>query len=486
MTWYQKTLRVLFILFVVVNGLYLHRVPGLMGDEASEGQNVYELLHRDGITLQGERSYIGPFIDYIRVPFIKTFGYTALAVRVPMFLASLATFLLAASVFKRWWGEERSLFPLVAMSFSLPYLTHQRLGWAITLLPFFFFLTIYLAQRRWNTKWVFVGFAAGLGLHTHIMFLPTLIAVMIMGPVATIYPRTVLDKLRALRGAPGSAIRKILMLLIGFWAAFGTQFVVLQLFHDDQGDPVAVGETFGTRAADLPKVFPVLLSGSSYVAHYTGAEFAPWAITAVTWLISILALLGVILSWRNKYVWLWPIGLGIHLAVLVYMIDRFSLRYFVMFILGVYVLAGLGAGAIVLSLARRFPRYRWFIPVKAIGLAAVLSILWLWLALLPFLRTGGSVASFSLGNRTDNASSVVDVRPLLQCLRGAGSVSSENVHIYNRLLYLSHQYPDLNVIRDEKANSAQYLVTYRLPDSKESTPSAELCPSLSHFIVTHQ
>jgi hypothetical protein len=101
------------------------------------------------------------------------------------------------------------------------------------------------------------------------------------------------------------------------------------------------------------------------------------------------------------------------------------------------------------------------------------------------LRTGGSVADFSLGNRTDSAAAVVDVRPLLACLRGAGpasgGVSSENVHIYNRLLYLSHEYEDLVVIPEKEAKSAELLVHYRLPTNP--AVAEELCPNLRHFVV---
>ncbi len=498
---YTQIVAILFALFAVVNTMYLHRVPGLMGDEASEGENVYELLNREGITLQGERSYIGPLIDYVRVPFIKVFGYTTLAVRLPVLLASLASFGLAASIFRRWWGENLSLFPLVAVFFSLPYLTHQRLGWAITLFPFFFLLTIWLAQREWNYKWVLVGFIAGLGLHTHIMFLPTLFALLgayiVAGPVTagalsalTQFRFPIFSKWAPRNSDQAEPSRRatrilisLLTMLIGFWAAFGTQFVMLQMNHEDQGDPVAVGEVMKERVAALPQALPFYISGSSYVAHYTGVELAPWVITSVTWLVIILALVGVILTWRSKVVWLWLGGLAVHLSVLLYMIDRFSLRYFVMFVLGMYVVAGLGLGKILIFLARLFPRYRFFLPAKTIGLAVMLVVFWLSFVLLPFLRAGGSVVAFSLGNRVDSASALVDVRPLLSCVRGAGSVGSENVHIYNRLLYLSHHYSDLEVTPEDAIATAQYLVHYRTNDMKNISPESELCPQLSHFVV---
>lgn len=482
MSRYRVTIISLTALFLAVNVAWLHRVPGLMGDEASEGQNVYELLERDRITIVGERSYIGPLIDYVRVPFVGGFGYTALAMRVPMLLASLATWLMAASVFRHWLGAEASLFPLVVMGFSLPYLTYQRLGWAITLFPFFFFLTVWLGQRDWRHKWLLVGLSAGLGLHSHIMFLPTLAGLAAagftgywLGPAYA----------KASAGNNRGKVKRLLDFLpavISFWAGFATQFVVLQIFPEDQGDPTAVGEAWSERLAALSDLLPVILSGSSYVARYTGVEFSSASAQAVMWLVMALALLGVVLAWRKRAIWLWLVGLAVHLLVLLYMIDRFSLRYFVMFVLGIYVLAGVGVGETLAGLNLLLKK-KWFLSMKVMGIAGVMSLLWAWLVLIPFLKTGGSVAEFSLGNRTDSASALVDVRPLLPCLRGAGTVSSENVHIYNRLLYLGHEYDDLIVINENEAASADLLVHYRGPKSQTVAASDERCPTLANFVV---
>lgn len=479
MTPYKKAVLVLCALFFLVTSVWLHRVPGLMGDEASEGQNVYELLERGGITIIGERSYIGPLIDYVRVPFVYVFGYTALALRVPILLASLATFVLAASVFRRWFGDKVGLFPLVFMSFSLPYLTHQRLSWAITLFPFFFFLSIWLAQRAWRFKWLLVGLAAGLGLHTHIMFAPTLAGLAVAGCISYWF------KPANSAGNGRGKIKGLLNFLpaaIAFWSAFATQFVVLQLVTDDQGDPAAVGEAWTERLAALPDVLPFILSGSSYVAHYTGSEFTPWVALSSMWLVIALAVAGALLSWRNKIVWYWLAGLAVHVLVLLYMIDRFSLRYFLMFVLGLYVLAGVGVGELVMR-ATRLAKEAWFVPMKAVGIAVILALLWVWLVLGPFLRTGGSVADFSLGNRTDSAAALVDIHPLLKCVLGAGSVSSENVHIYNRLLYLRYEYNDLDVINEAEATTADLLVHYRRRGGPAVSPENELCPGLMHFVV---
>lgn len=188
--WLQENAVVatLFILLAIANIAYLDTVPGLMGDEASEGENVYEkiiaLTTPDGegdqtVLVQGERSYIGPFIDYVRIPFIALFGYTPLALRIPMTLASLAAFIVAISLGTRFFNRTTAHIIAATVFFSPIYFSQQRLGWAITLFPLFALLIIWLLTSRLKHKALLTGLVAGLALHNHILFLPTLIAILI-------------------------------------------------------------------------------------------------------------------------------------------------------------------------------------------------------------------------------------------------------------------------------------------------------------------
>ena len=138
----------LFLLFAIVFGSHLTTLPALMGDEGSEGENVYQLLQADSITFMGERSYIGVLIDYVRVPFVWVFGYTTWALRLPMYGFMLATFWLAAYVLNKWLPPEAVPFALVGIFFSPIFLTHQRLAWAVTLFPWFVFLILYFRPYR--------------------------------------------------------------------------------------------------------------------------------------------------------------------------------------------------------------------------------------------------------------------------------------------------------------------------------------------------
>lgn len=474
--WYWKTVIGLFVAFLVVNMMYLHRVPGLMGDEASEGENVYQKINvltdeepefGESVLVTGERSYIGPLIDYVRIPFVWAFGYTALSLRLVVVLGSFVAFGLAAYVFRELFGEIPGLFALVFGFFSPLYLSFQRMGWAITLFVFFGFVVLYFLMSRHKHRAAMAGLFAGIGLANHILFLPTIVAVGIAFAVSKLkhWKELVLYWPAA----------------IGFWAGFGTQFVVLQLFTDDQGDPTETTALFSERLRDFIDAFPLYLSGSSYVARYTGIEFMPAIQYLIVGVLGVLAVAGVALLWKRSAVWLWLLGLAVYLPAMMYLIDRFTLRYFFVFAFGVWVLSGVGLGAVVQKLKRGNVN----VTAVSAGICTALLTLWFMLAVMvPFLRSGGDLADFSLGDRTNSASALVDTRPLVECVRGAGPVSSENVHIYNRLLYLSHEYSDIEIVDENQLASGAWRAEYRSDPIKGEIE--ELCPDAPFWRVSRE
>jgi len=273
--------------------------------------------------------------------------------------------------------------------------------------------------------------------------------------------------------------------LVGFWAGFGMQFAVLNMFKEDQGDLETVAAGFYQRLTDLTSVLPLVVSGSSFAARYTGVELTGWAAMVVTGLVALFAGVGVlamlIVAGKKRSVkflasLLWLAGLIIGIVVLMYMVDRYSLRYFVMFVLGLWALAGVGAGVALAGVFSK-NKNRVYDVAVLISLGLVVAVvLNVWM---PFLSTGGSMEVFSLGNRTDSAAAFVNERPLLNCLRGAGSVYSENVHIWNRLWYLSHNYEDLVVIDEGDGGRQAWTVNYRLSEDEVG----DICPELKHFVV---
>ena len=533
---YRHTVVVLFVLFLVLSTAYLHRVPGLMGDEASEGENVYQKIQiltgdetkaRASELLLGERSYIGPAIDYAQLPFVWAFGYTTLALRVPVLIASTISFLLAASVSRRLFGEKSSLLVLALVFFSPMYLTMHRLSWAITLHTFFALLVIWLLLSKVRGKYFLAGAAAGLGLHSHILFLPTLIAITTAFTCSKLLrafgnhygcgschggstqsfasvplphsakaerasrncAKAWVARRRATRSLGNnlkSLFVKTVLFGAGFALLFGTQYVALRADTSDQGDPARVAEQVGERATAFVEAAPLYLSGSSYIARYTGVELPDTWRLGITSLLLVLSLVALAWHKQRRAVWLWALGLGTHLAVLLVMIDRFTLRYFTVFSLGVWMLAALGLATVVSLPAGKAGMYRYIETRKAALVCALaLGTVFIVLVLVPFLQTGGSTNDFSLGNRTNSAADLADTRPLVACLRGQGTVSSENVHIWNRLRYFSHHYEDLQPLPEAQVAETDFLAHYR--DGKTEVESdSELCPDLEHFIVERQ
>jgi hypothetical protein len=460
----------LLVLLLVASTAYLHRVPGLFGDEGSEGDNVYSLLATKNIVVVGERSYVGPLIDYVRTPFVLLLGYQALSLRAVMLLFSLATFCLAFVVLRRLFGDRAAPVAAAMLFFSPTYLLYQRLGWAITLFPFFAFLLLYFltdARMKLAYRSALAGLAAGLGLHNYILFLPTIAAITVPAFCWALFGRVAAwgDK-RAWRERLRS-LGTWWLALLGFWAGFGTQFAVLQLFAEDQGNPAEVLSLFGERAAALPDVLPLVLSGSTYVMRYTGQEFSALARYGVTFTLLLFVAVAMFFSPRRRMVWLSAAGLVLQLFFLTLIVDRFTLRYLVVFVLGVWMLAGVGLSVLTRG-------WRWAAPATALVL-----LLWTGTStLLPYLRTGGSSERFSLGANTDTAVDFVDTRALVACVHDVGPVWSDNPHIYNRLLFLGRG--DERIQLPPNKYEAHWLVDYRLPGQEPGV----ICEDLAHFRLT--
>lgn len=462
---YYRWVGILFLLVVFAHSAYLHRVPGLLGDEASEGDNVYQLLQSEKLVITGERSYIGPVIDYVRVPFIGLFGYTPFALRLPILLATGISFWIAANVFRKIFGDIPSLFALTFFFFSPVYLLYYRLGWAITLIPFFAFLLLFFLLKDPNESRsapLLAGLTAGLGLANHLLFFPTLIAVLVgWGISYMVRPRKLLTWWPA---------------LIGFWAGFGMQFAVLQLWTEDQGDPDKITSLFTERLSVIPEVLHRFLSGSVYIAGYIGHGISPLTAAGITLVLTVCIACAVLFSRHRTAVSLWVIAMIVQVLALIYMVDRFTLRYFAPLVLAFWIISGVGFGSMLERITKRMPTAAYTV---AFLMALVLIIFTTTTTLLPYLRTGGSLETIDLGNHTESAAALVDTRPLLACIHNKGIVYSENIHIYNRLIFWNHQYPDVVVAPDK--NTADWLIHYR--NDMKDTSLPEVCPDLTHFAV---
>ncbi|MDA1169075.1 MAG: hypothetical protein O3A36_01945 [bacterium] len=466
----MRRIIIIFILFIIANTVYLHRVPGLLGDEGSEGENVYQLLHSENLPVVGERSYIGPIIDYVRVPYVALFGYTPLALRMLMLSASMATFFLAHSVLRKLFGEDVGLIAFVIFLFSPIYLLQQRIGWAITLNIFFFWMLLYAFLSTWKHKWLLAGLIGGIGLSNDIIFLPTLVAVFVCSTAVYIFSGNIREKVRVL-------LLSSWLILVGFTAGFGTQFAVISLLKDDQGSRRETVAGFTTRLNDFAPSLSLYISGSSYVARYIGTEFSPFAIRAISLVLGIFALVGLFHK-KRIYILAFFAGLAIHSYLLLYMVDRFNLRYFALLSMIVWLLAGVGLSVL-------FGRILPYKALQATPIALALALM-IWTAhttLIPFLHTGGSLKEFSLGNRNDKSSAFVDIRPLLDCVRGKGVVYGATQDIFDRLLYISRGEEQIQIVDGEHKSQAEFTIRYKKSENAFVPDGASVCPEISFFSV---
>ncbi|MEO6077802.1 MAG: hypothetical protein ABIP54_03375, partial [Candidatus Andersenbacteria bacterium] len=441
-------------------------------------------------------------IDYLRIPFVYAFGYTTLELRAVMFLASALFFITSVYLLIKFLGKDQSIVPLIFLTFSPIYLSQQRLGWAVTLLPLFAVLLVFALQSNWKHKYLLAGLIAGLGLANHLLFLPTLVAIIVLAVIVAVIPALAVPRVAGKRSgepadpayAKASAGRQVRddtrsrlktlfsawPIIIGFIAGFSMQFAILQLYPDDQGSQRVIAETFSDRLSAFPSLFSEIVSGSSYIASYTGKELSGFAMTSITGILSIFAIIALLFSKHKKIAWLIAVALVIHLFVLLRIIDRFSLRYMTTFVLGFWLLSGIGMEAIVALIRKRFSMLIYVIS----GALCTLLVLWaIFSIVIPYVRTGGSTSLFSLGNRTDSASALVDTRGLFACVKNLGPVTSENVHIYNRLEFWSKQYSEVQFVNEDHKKMAKYVVDYRIAGNAKSDVPGTICPELTNFKI---
>jgi hypothetical protein len=463
----EKFSVLLFIMFAIANIIYLDRVPGLLGDEGLEGINVFEIQRSGKLPLRGAAtSYIGPFAEYLRIPSIHFFGFSTLGLRLPTFLASLVLFwtlwLLLKRIFQNYY-----LFALTACIFSPIFLGYQRLGWAISLLPLFLFLTLYLISAQdENSKQdlfapkVLSGFVAGIGASIHVIFLALLPFI-----VSAILIKTRLKF-------------KILLtwwvFILGFMASFIMQFTFISLFRDDQDRLQRTLPSFFQRLSALPDVFQHFFTGSSFVAVFTGKEFSSQIMWGILLVMCILIAISFIRG-NRLMVGVTLLALFIHLILLNYIIGRITLRYFEPAVLIFWLLAGTGIDAIARSLHVSKKIYLISVLVFTIFLLFISTRL----IMIPFLHSGGGANIFAYGEGISVSEALSSTDDLVSCLKNKGFIWSDSGDTINMLQYFGRSNPYLRLAN--KKQRGQVFVEYRINNSRKEN---ELCPSVKNYIVT--
>jgi len=475
--WKRITLKniiigVIFLLFLSSCSAFLGSVPGLMGDEGDEGQNIIELINNKKPPLLGERSYIGVLTDYARMPFVYTLGFNALALRILTLVASVAVFILGYIVLTRLFGDLAGLVGLITLVFSSTYFTQQRIAWAITFLPLYALLAIFFYRQ--NKKWspLLAGLAVGLGANTHILFLATM-----AGLIAAATPNLLHS---IVKNFTRERFKKLaistLLATIGFWSAFGMQYANLILDKSDQGNFQKNGLKFSKRLSELTTIAPKFISGSVYVASYTAKPFSDNTNMTITILLTTIIVSGIIFTKKRWLLLICLFGLIAHVIVLSYMIEYYALRYFVVFTLWFWLLSGVAGGLLLEKFVNKKIGYSF-----AILLALFLTCVNFILIIFQFTKTGGSTDNFMIiGSRYDSSAGLVDMNPMLSCIADKTNVFSNNIHIRNRLIFLANGNTNIQIAQRKK--DVKWLIDYRMPDSKQREGDA--CSDLKHFFVT--
>lgn len=459
----ERVALVLFLFFVAATAVYLDSVPGLIPDEGLEGKNVFEILHSKKMTiLGGPGLYIGPITDYLRVPFIKIFGYTALGLRFPILVSSLLLFWLLLITLRRTIGKYH-LFGLILFFFSPIFLGYQRLGWAISLLPFFLFSTIYLIiianENKSSSLKIIAGLVAGIGASVHFIFIALLPFIFF-----TILAKT------------GLNIKNIIrwwVFIVGFIATFMMQATVILLFPADQDRTLRTFSFFVKRMVELPNVLLHAFSGSWFIAIYNGFEIPK---TLAIFIVTVFFLLIIFAAIQKKQRFLFGImgALIIHLIILNYIIGYFTPRYFVPSALIFWCLTGIGIDTIFRKFSVKEKNYK----ISALLFTIILLAINTRLILIPFLQTGGSMKEFSYSKRLLGYDSFVEIKGLEKCLKNKGFVWSDNKGIIDRLNYLGYGNPYIRLANENQPG--KIFVRYRM---NNEVIGNDLCPTLSNFVV---
>lgn len=463
----------LFIVFLFSSLYSISTIPGLLGDEGDEGHNVQELLTGLKSPIQGERSYIGVWIDYLRIPFLFFFGHDTFSLRIPIVLFSCLLFWITYGLLKKHFGKNPAYYGLSMFAFSPIYWTEMRIGWAITLLPFFTALTIFFLQQQKKWSPLLAGLAAGFGLSTHILFLPTLVTIVLFAGI--------LKTGKLLKNFKLPFFKRILFSIFsfftGFWSIFSFQFLNLLVNTGDQGNIEKTSKLFMTRLDELFSIAPRFMSGSLFIAQYTSKTFRDNTSLIVTSILLFFIVCGFVFEKKRWHATVILLGSITSFIILVYMIEYYAIRYLASISLQFWLLAGIGIGSTV---ERFFFRVKW-IKFGAIFLSIILTVLNYYYIIFPFSATGGSNDTFPIigESRFEYASGRVKTDDLVRCIKNLDQIFSNSVHIRNRLYYWADG--DNNIRISKLKQEVRWLIEYRMPNDK--IDPEEVCPYLLNFKV---
>jgi len=290
----MKTKRI-FLIFILLLGFFLrvYKVAeypaGLNADEAAIGYNAYSLLqtgkdefgHPWPINFQSFNDFKPGLYFYLVLPFVKLFGLTELAVRLPSAILGSLTVLILYFLVKKIISADFAVLAAFLLSVSPWHLHFSRGGWESNTAVFFILLGVYLFYRSLEKPKYFIFCAVCFVFSMYTYHSARLITPLLLLGLAVFYKREIFLKRNAksLIFAIVVAFLVSIPLALGFLGGAGTsRFSGVGIFAD-QGPFWRVNELRGQHENPfgiMPKIFHNkvveygLLFFDNLLRHYSG------------------------------------------------------------------------------------------------------------------------------------------------------------------------------------------------------------------------
>lgn len=286
----------LFLLFILVMAFFLRvykiaEYPaGLNADEAAIGYNAYSLLqtgkdefgHSWPINFQSFNDYKPGFYFYLVLPFVKIFGLSVLAVRLPsVILGTLTVFLIYLLADELFNSYLLSLISSLLLAISPWHLHFSRGGWETNAATFFMIAGVYLFLISLEKPKFFLLSALGFLLSMFTYHSARIISPLLVLGLTLFYWRKIFIKenLKPLILAVGIGGMLLLTLLVSMGGQAGaSRFSGVGIFAD-QGPYWRANELRGQHQ-DPYSIFPKIIHNKyleygfrffdNYLRHFNG------------------------------------------------------------------------------------------------------------------------------------------------------------------------------------------------------------------------
>lgn len=169
---------IIIIIAGVCRLIYLDKVPnGFFPDEASNAYDAYSILQtgRDQygnffpLVLKSANDYREGLYIYLMVPFIKLFGLTEFAARVPSAIIGTVTVLILYNIATLYFNQRAAFFSALLLAISPWHIQFSRIGFRAILFPCLFCLSLlFFLKSLQQPKYLpLMGFGFSVSLFTY-------------------------------------------------------------------------------------------------------------------------------------------------------------------------------------------------------------------------------------------------------------------------------------------------------------------------------